>query len=118
MGQIIELARYRAPVGPRVAIDNDEASMLRLQAADLDYRADEVMKAEAEYAGKAAGKRRDGDLVAAAHYDALQQSALATYGAMDERAFQLRLKAAACEARWGFRAIANDITSFDPPGAF
>jgi hypothetical protein len=121
MGVVIQLSNYRtAKPAPVVRLDaeaEDRASVLRLEAADLQQRADELMVVEAEYAGRAAGRRRDGDLAGAAHYDALQKKTQAEYLELDELAFQKRLEVCALHARADFLLVASDLAALGRPEA-
>lgn len=91
------------------------AVRLRRVAAYLDQRADQVMEEEAHYAGLAAGRRRDGDPIAARAFDRLQADRLAVYRELDERSFQLKLRACELEVRSDLAGVAASVTSFGLP---
>jgi hypothetical protein len=118
MGAVIELARFRARTSPAAVSNRAEiAALYRLEAADLNHRAEKVMEAEAEYAGKAAGARRRGETERAAHFDDLQAQALACCLDLETRAFNLDVQATLLEHRVDFSLLAADLASYSLPGA-
>jgi len=119
MGDLIFLSARRATTAiPQIGDAAAVAESLLTQANALEARADALMAVEAGHAGMAAGKLRDGDALAAEHFEALRADAERTYLAMDEEVFRLRLQAAELQARCGRASVLADITSFSTGGPF
>ena len=93
------------------------AARLRQSAADLDYRADQVLKDAAEYAGMAAGKRRNGDELGAERLQRQQLACDEQYAALDEQSFKLKMLACQFEVRVVLNDAFSELTSFSTSGA-
>lgn len=93
------------------------AARLRQSAADLDYRADKVLKDAADYAGSAAYKRQRGDEFGAAELERQQHACDKHYADLDEQSFRLKMLACRYEVRVTLNETFSDLTSFSTSGA-
>lgn len=93
------------------------AARLRQSAADLDFRAEGVLKDAADYAGMAAGKRRIGDELGAEHLERQQLACERVYADLDEQSFKLKMLACQFEVRVVLNDAFSELTSFSTSGA-
>lgn len=118
MVEVVYLAARRSRVAPEIEV-GDPAAVARCklaQAAEIQCLADAIMEQEARFAGLVAGKLRDGDTLAAEHYEVLRADAERMFLAMDEEAFRLRLEACELEARAARFSALVGVTSFPTGG--